>query len=358
MSELNRLREMRARLADPDPERLAAVRAQVTGRFGARSPGRGRAFVPRRTGLRLAVVAVVLALAAGVTAVQVVGGHRGGPFATPDAAAANLLNRAAAAADAEPDIRPRKDQYVYIEQRRKELTGPPLENLQRPYPVKSPAAWSPDDPPYYVDRRTEQWQSVVDKGQILDRDLAGHPTPFAPGMRLPARMPGLGGGEEFNALCEPGSPYEPNYRWMSTLPTDPDRLRGEIFGDAQPPAAKWQVISDMLTMGVPSARLRASLFRLGGTIPGVTVAGHAEDAAGHHGMAIEFTYAWGAIDIKMVGQLIFDPKTYRYLGSRDLLGERYAGLAAGTLWQTSSVVTMKAVDRLPRVQHGTVRARC
>jgi hypothetical protein len=60
----------------------------------------------------------------------------------------------------------------------------------------------------------------------------------------------------------------------------------------------------------------------------------------------------------MVGRLVFDPKTYRYLGSRGLLGERYAGLPVGTVWNTNAVVTMKAVGKLPRLYRGTVHERC
>jgi hypothetical protein len=355
MSELTRLQEMRARLADPDPHRLAAIRSQVTGHFVESRPS---ALIPRRTRLRLAVVAVVLALAAGATVVEVVGGHHGGPFTTPNAAAADLLNRAAAAADTQPDLKVRPDQYLYIERHGKEIAGPPMEEIEKPYPVKSNARWSDDDPPYYVDVRTEWWRSVGRKEEFLDRSHTGHPTPFAPGMKLPAHVPGLGNEEELTAWCEPGGPWEPTYQWMSTLPTDPERLRGKVFQDIRRPAEKWEVIRTMLNMGVLSSKLRAALFRVGSTIPGVTMAGNVEDALGHRGTAIEFTYTTEPINLKMVGQLVFDPKTYRYLGSRDLLGERYAGLPVGTVWNTNAVGTMKAVGKLPRLYRGTVHERC
>src|SRR4051812_20907435 len=121
MNELTELRRMRTLLAEPDPHRTAAIRARVTdGMEGSARPAARR---PRRY---RAVIAggLTVATAAAATIALIAGGRHAGPLGTPDAAAAELLNRAAVVAEARPGIHPRPHQYVHLEFKGRELELP------------------------------------------------------------------------------------------------------------------------------------------------------------------------------------------------------------------------------------------
>jgi hypothetical protein len=82
----------------------------------------------------------------------------------------------------------------------------------------------------------------------------------------------------------------------------------------------------------------AALFRATAQIPGVTVDDDVVDAADRHGIAVAYTHN------AMRMQLIFDPKTYAFLGTRAVAAESVDGLTAGQLTQSTAVLRVAVVD--------------
>lgn len=125
----------------------------------------------------------------------------------------------------------------------------------------------------------------------------------------------------------------PTYRYLATLPTDPTALRNEIYTQAQNevremgPAGKklytvdqwaFQLIVTLVRIAAPPA-LKAALYRVAATIPGVEYVDDATDAAGRHGIGV-------ARSVNSDGDrsiLIFDRNTYKVLGR---VGEAHDGI--------------------------------
>ncbi|MCW2918735.1 MAG: hypothetical protein JWN52_6803 [Actinomycetia bacterium] len=353
MTELNLLRDMRTQLAEPDTRRLATIRSQLTQHL-AEPASSGRSSRPalgtRRFGFRVAVVgAAALALAAGITAVQIAGGQGAGPLRTQNAAAARLLTQAAVVAEADPGISPRPHQYVYTETRGTQTYG----NLGEP-------GHEQQRTPYSVEVRDYRWERADGRGNRLSRQQSGRPVAVIPGTKPPGRDPELDNGEELVAPCGEAGPLAPTYAWAAALPTDPVQLRRTILTTLphQNDRLLWQSIAQALQQGGLPPKLRATLFRVAAGIPGVRVIGNVPDALGRRGVAIGLAGSFEPNRDNDVEQLLFDPQSHRYLGDRSVLGGPRQGLPAGTVWSTNALVRVQVVDRLPKLQHGTSLTTC
>jgi hypothetical protein len=298
-------RELTARtdgdLTDGD---LAAVRSRLLAAASTDAPATGR----RRTGrrrmlririLRIAPVAAAVAAVA-VLAVTYLGGtgtappHRHTDRPTPAAA---LLDKVALAAD-DTTVTARPDQFVYLDS-----TVSFSINEVHPDGTETSTMAKP--------HRLQEWLSVDGSrpGLKIEQDEAGNPQR----MTLdPVTTPTID---------------DPTYQYLTTLPTDPDRLlamlRTQVLrenpGDKNPDAAEKERLNGVLFADigniigynlVPPA-LSAALYRSAAKIPGVTVLPDLTDATGRHGIAVARTSngvrdAW-----------IFDKKTYTYLGERE-----------------------------------------
>ncbi|GII29838.1 CU044_5270 family protein [Planotetraspora mira] len=82
--------------------------------------------------------------------------------------------------------------------------------------------------------------------------------------------------------------------------------------------AAFALVKEALKRYYVTPRQQAALYGALAYIPGVTVIEDVEDAAGRHGQA------FGIIDAQSVrSEIVFDRRTYRYLGSRSVFTEDY-----------------------------------
>jgi hypothetical protein len=141
-----------------------------------------------------------------------------------------------------------------------------------------------------------------------------------------------------------------SYDYLTALPAGPRALRAWLYthpdGDLGGPDERaWTTIGDLLREMLMPPKLAAALFRVAATIPGATVVPDATDAAGRQGVAV----ARYEPNVKENAELIFDPRTYQYIGERDVLaapvkGEGPAGTVVGAIAQLQVAV----VSRLPK----------
>ncbi|WP_131738141.1 CU044_5270 family protein [Actinomadura roseirufa] len=288
MSELNTLRRMRASLAEPEPVRLAAVRSQVTARFDEREP---RARLPRM-GVRLvAVGALAVTIAAGVTVAQNLGdvdenGHRRtgvpGLPAGPVASAGELAHRAALKAATEPAWNPRPDQWTYVKEMFATSSAGTAGFL----------AGRPDG------RITvERWLKVD-------------------GMRRATKANGGRLESVPTTPMERSAVPRSDYAYLRSLPTDPKALLALVYQrSGRAPlgrdAAAFSAIQVLMSRSVLPPKLRAALYGALAAIPGVRLDKDVTDAAGRHGVAL-----YRIDEGYLRTDVIIDPATYAYLGHR------------------------------------------
>lgn len=288
MSELDTLRRMRAPLAEPEPVRLAAVRSQVTARFGERGP---RVRLSRTSVRLVAVGAMAVTIATGVTVAQNLGGvdqnghrHTGIPglSAGPVASAGELAHRAALEAANEPAWNPRPNQWTYV----KEV-------------LATSSAGTGGSLAGRPDRRitVERWLRVD-------------------GMRRETKQ----NGGRLEAV--PTTPMErsavprSDYTYLRSLPTDPKVLLALAYKQAEQmplgrDAGAFTTIQDLMSRSVLPPKLRAALYGALAAIPGVRLDKDVADAAGRHGVAL-----YRIDEGYLRTDVIVDPTTYAYLGHR------------------------------------------
>jgi hypothetical protein len=146
-----------------------------------------------------------------------------------------------------------------------------------------------------------------------------------------------------DSLPRGGSPADDEA--LGHLPTDPQQLLNRIYdlskdgqGDKQEMAFKW--IHGYVNESLPSPQVSAALFRAAALIPGVEKVDDAADAVGRHGAAIALTAADGSRS-----EWIFDPKSYVYLGERDVQVRDNDGIKAGTVVGLTAVLERAVVDK-------------
>jgi hypothetical protein len=134
--------------------------------------------------------------------------------------------------------------------------------------------------------------------------------------------------------------------YLPDLPAKPGAVLGYLtkIGLADPalghkPIPNWEAndvgktVESLLSNTYLLPAQRAALFEYMARTPGYTVAPHAVDAAGRHGIAIEWKYEG------MTTAVIFSPKTYAYLGNTITSGAR-------TIWSAAEI-KFEVVDSLP-----------
>lgn len=116
--------------------------------------------------------------------------------------------------------------------------------------------------------------------------------------------------------CGEGSVGDATYRLLQSLPTDPHALLRLIYAQTKgegpsPDAEAFTTIGDLMRETIVPPRTAAALYRAAALIPGVTVVGHATDAAGQSGVAVAWTVGHDR------DEWIFSPATGQFLGERD-----------------------------------------
>ncbi|WP_031163714.1 CU044_5270 family protein [Streptosporangium roseum] len=333
--------------AEAEAERAGSSPRRPVGWRLRRWPGPGR--IALRAGVAVGLAAAVTA---GVVMVRVDDGPA--LLGVQPANAAELLQHAAAVA-AEGDPQPRPDQFLYVD--RKDVThsfgfGPSTGSYE-----------------YTQDVRREVWIPAADPGKALARSTYGdkHGSALPPEMDIqPA------GTVEYQRAgqCHQDVLRAPS-RGAGDLPSDPDRLLAEIRKDAEalvradrpgrgeaPPSADQvdrrieRVVAMKLLLLVEdpfaASRDRAVVFRALSKMPTATMLPDLTDPAGRHGVGASIRYQ--GPDGWEHKELIFEPKTYRFLGWQSWTEtEQKDGQAKEAMRGGTAVMTVKVVDSMPEV---------
>ncbi|MCX5233075.1 CU044_5270 family protein [Streptomyces sp. NBC_00233] len=281
---------------------------------------------PRR---RLAFVAIPLAAGAMAAALAAGGGlfdqHSttspssavaSGPSSHPRIAspAAVLLDRIATVAASKPSLAIRDDQYVRI---------------------TSKAAYSSisdTDPVLRLGKPevTQFWFSV-------DGSRPGLMRADGTDIKLDASPAGT---DKAPALSNP------TYRYLESLPTDPDKLLKKIYDETKgkgpgPDQEAFVTIGDLLKNQLVPPKASAALYKAAARIPGVTVVSDAVDAAGRHGTAVARVHDGERTE------WIFDRQSLEFLGERSVMVKDTPSAKAGQVTATTAVLARTIADRLP-----------
>ncbi|MFF0160617.1 CU044_5270 family protein [Streptomyces sp. NPDC005263] len=279
---------------------------------------------PARRLLRPAVLApaTALALVCAVTAgITLTGGDRGPAgtashrAATDMQPAAALLDRISQATETHPDLTVRDDQFVYT---RGKGNGADL--------TSGKAVLGP-----LVDR--EAWISQ-EPGPLRTLGMVRED---GEDIRINANLGDTNG--------TPAGLGRPTYHWLSSLPSDPDKLLAYLYAhtpDAESRERDQAVFEQIgsLLGGMMPPRTAAALYRAAAKIPGVTPAPQAHDAIGRKGLGI-------ARDDTRYGlrtEWVFDKKDFSFLGSRTYLTKDASYAKAGALLESSAELEYAVVD--------------
>jgi hypothetical protein len=302
MNDLRLLRDLHAGLPPASPDRLARGREHLLA--AVRDGDRSRTTRTRRRlvagGLATAGVAGGLAAALIVAPAARVGHH---PAITVAGAAAVFTHAANAAAN-QPDLRPRPDQFVYVES----------VSRQAPQPVSDGL---PDQPGSAVHRRA--WLSADGRHAGLAHNSGEEPVWLCD---HDAQKPPKGGDAGLKRItvdlakpptgCTPAPPA-----YDRSLPTDPAAALTWLYRHSQggnpPDVQAFRTVGDTVRESYVPPAAMAAIFKAAARIPGVKVIGTVVDLAGRKGIAVGQTYG-GARD-----ELIFDRATYRLLGERTIV---------------------------------------
>lgn len=308
----------------------------------ARPAARGRAPRARR---RIALAAAAAAAAAVAIAVGL-GGERAG---TPDVASAAAVLRASADALAGAAAGPLAQGGVWhtrvdAELRRSDPGRPPFE--------------------YTTTTRWETWRGRDGAGRerLTPRGAVAFPSPADRSAWVAAGSPDLATTPSDRRLPADPRPFRfgaeaVSYRRLERLPTDPDALAPvlaravERRRDALPATfdaaearayARFELIRDSFEAPTSPA-LRAALYDLAATTPGIRLAGATTDAAGRAGTAVDVVLG----DARFV--LVVDPRSGALLETRRILlraSAQFPDLAPGLL-SRATYVDAGAVPRDP-----------
>jgi hypothetical protein len=321
MNELKLLEDMCAEVPAPGEDRLAALRARVLGEteqtarpgHAARPQRRARVLTwPRLAWAAATAVALVIALTlAGVIPL--------GSGATQPASAAVLLDRAAAAALAQPT--PTDRQLIYSDTAIYYATYP---------------AHGGHRPSGHVMVRQQEWQSPV--------------SPSAFYRTTPCDVDGdLQRGQatcSFQGGYAPGATSYSTYAGLRTLPTTPGRLLAYLAGLPSGGQSRYDrewsganLIANLNPVLPP--KFGAALFRAVARIPGTVLLHGATDAAGAHGIGLARP-AGGVQE-----ELIFDPSTYRLIGQQEIVLHEVHGRAVGYVTSATALLQTRFVHTGP-----------
>lgn len=275
----------------------------------------------RRTAWFLAAGAATCAVALAVT-LGVAGSGRPPAAARPEPAAVQLLDRVALAAQGTPAPGVRDGQFLYTKTQGHSTALSETED-------GGMAASR-------TDQSAEHWVSVDGSAGILTRNGAGDKTDPA------AR----GGKATING---------PTYRFLESLPTDPDKLLEVVYADTRlnhgpgsgsttgPDQQAFVAIGDLLRTVEAPPGVSAALYRAAARIPGVVLVPEATDAAGRSGVAVARTHNGERTE------WIFDKNSLRLLGERTVTLKDSAWGKAGTPVTSVAIISRGISDRAGQV---------
>lgn len=226
--------------------------------------------------------------------------------------AATLFDRLATVALTTRTEPVRDDQYVYI--RSKATTTAHIQPVKAG-PLKGREDWVPQDP-----------RPTNDRG-VFRQD----------GEFVPIHGKTTAAGID-----------RPTYRWLASLPTDPDALYQRIRKENLPmrdgldfDQTVFQSFGDLLWRNVMPPATEAALYKAAAKIPGVEERPDGVDAVGRHGLVI--TREDRRIDQRT--EWIFDKTTLSFLGQRQYLTKTSEKGKKGTLVWADAILERAVVDR-------------
>ncbi|MFG6197631.1 CU044_5270 family protein [Nonomuraea sp. JJY05] len=336
MAELDRLWADTPEASERD---LAAARVALLARAAAPPGRRARPRTPtrRRYAFRLAAVGV---LATALTAVIIAGQVAlGGPGA-PAANAQSVLELAARAAADQRDLVPGPGQYVHTKTRVQRMLytqDPSTKRLLSPLVTADEERWEPADPdePWLLRERAESATGDPVPRWLWDK------------------------GVEDN-LYESSCPGQRAYVRLGAWPTDVEGARAKLAAQAgRDPVRRWSELKQLIAESVVRPSLSAALFQLAAEIDGIHLIGDAVDAAGRPGIAVAMDEGGGRRS-----ELIFDRRTYRYLGERTVNTRDVAVKTSEGVYTTpkgaavgTAVLTVDLATALPELSPKASRLR-
>ncbi len=356
--------DTRLRAADPavdlpeyDPERARALLHRIVTEppAGPAFPAAARTAPPKpsaRRTRRLVLGGVgVLTAAAVTTGVLLVAplttpGPDGSTPAGASAAAAEVLRRAADITPVDPPTKP--GQYWKITTTGTTLTttvsdGTSTNDLMRGTRVEYVA----------VDGARPTW--FVDEPSTWVRRLSGPPNPPPEPTRGTRDVWTLG----IPPSAVPGSWQQPNLAWLKDVPREPAALRARLYADAAGHGQSTDgevlvLVADVLRSGLVPGDLRAAMYRVLQTVPGVEVTGHAAVVNGRKGVAIGRNETAG-VDRQ---EIVIDPANGQVIGERSVAITGFDGIPSGTVIGDTAV-TRAVVDAVPAdVVRGARHEKC
>ncbi|WP_308108567.1 CU044_5270 family protein [Streptomyces antimicrobicus] len=182
-----------------------------------------------------------------------------------------------------------------------------------------------------TDESAERWVSVDGSAGTVTRTARGTTT-------------------EFPAGKDRASLNGPTYRFLESLPTDPDRLLELIYADTRrnhgpgsnsttgPDQQAFVAIGDLLRTVETPPGLSAALYRAAARIPGVVLVPEATDAVGRPGVAVARAHNGERTE------WIFDRQTLRLLGERTVLLKKSPWGPTGTPVTSVAILTRGITD--------------
>lgn len=146
-----------------------------------------------------------------------------------------------------------------------------------------------------------------------------------------------------------GGVHDPTYRFLQSLPTDPQALLNlieqQMQGQQPRPEEAFTTIGDLLREAIAPPRISAALYRAAGLIPGVTVVSDATDAIGRHGVAVAMT------NQGVRTEWIFSRQTLQYLGERDVTVANGSSAGVSAVLQRAFVNHAGQIPRRANPRH-------
>ncbi|WP_163573163.1 CU044_5270 family protein [Fodinicola feengrottensis] len=150
-----------------------------------------------------------------------------------------------------------------------------------------------------------------------------------------------------------------NYQAIAALPTDPDALLKLITAERKSDKGNQspQVVSEMVFHAIESIlaesivppKVAAGLYRAAAKLPGMTVVPDVTDAAGRHGVGVAVVSDGVVYTGSIRDTMIFDKKTFSYLGSTSVIAKTGPSGTAGTFIGMTAVLSRSIVDQRPTV---------
>jgi hypothetical protein len=126
------------------------------------------------------------------------------------------------------------------------------------------------------------------------------------------------------------------------LPTSAGAMLAYLYRTSHgqnPPAVEAFInAGDLIRESYVRPSALAALFAAAAQLPGVSVAHHAVNAAGQRGVAVQQTFRG------ISEQLIFNPRTYAFIGERMVAVGASSGLRVGTILDSTAILRLAVVD--------------